>query len=606
MNPGQNKLSPPKRRKWPGRAAALLLAVMLLAALEGVFRLAGYGGFPPLVTEIGTVDGRMLVEVDPLGMQSYFFGAVPGRGSGKRSTFYQPKDTNTFRIVLAGESAILGFPHPKPLTAAHFLEWGIEKLWPGKDVEIINLGTTAVASFPVYDMVRQLASYDPDLVIVYTGNNEFYGSYGVCSTHFAGTHPAMLQFARHLQGLAFVQWMNKRMARDKNGPSEILMERMMASRHVAPDSSLRKKAAHNLSRHIEKMVVLCQKKNIPIIVCTLAANEKDMAPIGSSTMVDDPAPVLALAEYQKAQSLAARGRNSEAAESYVRAVDMDTMPWRPTSLQNNAIRDVAKRHGVTLCDVQASLRKKCAGESIGWEFMDDHVHFSLSGQYEAAMSMIDSIRQLHGAGSDETPTLPNLEEALRELGANMYESYASSHALSEIFSTKFMMANNSESMVMMRNRMAILKAQMDPAIRELFVQAIHNRGTPLAEFYSASGTAAEMLIRAGKIAEAEPLLDFACRSLPVYSKIRRTNAALRYTCRQKLGILDEKDIEAIKVEIKRGQILLEYGVDPSGIAEFAMAKMLALIGDSVESDRYMQSSVKKNPAIHRTWPWRDE
>jgi len=111
------------RRRWPGRITAVLFAGLLLALVEYGLRLVGFGGFPPLVAELGGVDGRLLVEVQPEGTQSYFFGAVPGRGSARTSTFYEPKRAGTIRILMAGESAVLGFPQPRPLSAASFLEW---------------------------------------------------------------------------------------------------------------------------------------------------------------------------------------------------------------------------------------------------------------------------------------------------------------------------------------------------------------------------------------------------------------------------------------------------------------------------------------------------
>lgn len=593
------------RGTWQGRLCGLAFAVILLCVLELFFRIVGFGGLPNLVTEIGDVNGRTLVEVEPRAMQSYFFGSVPGRGSGRKTSFYHPKSPRETRIVLAGESAILGFPQPKPLTAASFLEWGLERAWPGSDVTVINLGTTAVASFPVYDMVRQILPYDPDLVVVYTGNNEFYGSYGVCSTHYAGRHPAFMRVMRTLQALGIVQWLNRQILNTREERTEILMERMMAERRVPADSGLRRRAAENLSYHVKRIIQDCSERGIPVMVCTLAVNEKDMAPIGSDPWDDADDPDTASAHYRAARDLTREGRYAEALFEYRAAVDTDPMPWRATSDLNAALARAAGENGAMLCDVAETFRSLVPGRAIGWELMDDHVHFSLAGQYALALSIIKTLVEYPGALSvreADFRKLPNWEVAARYLGSNVYEQYAAAHAMSEIFNTDFMARSNPGALKMMQARLQKLKAEMEPSIAGKFVEVIHARGGKFAEFHSASGTAAEMLLRAGKIEAAVPLLDFACRSLPEYSKYRRANAAMKYACMKKLGMLTADNEGAIEDEITHGEILLKYGVDPSGITEFALSKLCALIGREDDANRYRMLSAAKDPGLPNVWP----
>ena len=50
--------------------------------------------------------------------------------------------------------------------------------WPEREVEVVNLGITSIASFAVAQVVEDALVLSPDLVVVYTGHNEFYGLYG--------------------------------------------------------------------------------------------------------------------------------------------------------------------------------------------------------------------------------------------------------------------------------------------------------------------------------------------------------------------------------------------------------------------------------------------
>lgn len=592
-------------KKWTSRGLALLFAGLLLVVVEGALRLSGYGGFPPLVREIGEVDGRMLHEIDTQSTQSYFFGAVPGRGSARGSNFFEPKGTNTVRIVLAGESAILGIPQPRPLTAGAFLEWGLEKAWPGKDVEIINLGTTAVASFPVYDLVRQLMPHQPDLLIVYAGNNEFYGSYGVGSSHYAGRHARWMPAARFLQGLAMTQALNDLVMRLRRSsvPDEILMERMMAREHIPADSPLRARAAANLAHHVNKMIDAGEAAGVPVIICTLAANEKDLAPIGSDEQAVDDA---AMAMYRKARELSAAGEHAKALMVYQDALDADSMPWRPTSQQNDALISVARSRSVMLCDVRGFFRQLSPGGAIGWELMDDHVHFSLAGQYALALSLMRTMTEAPGklrVPMEAVRSMPDWKIVAAELGANVYEQFNSDWAMSEIFSAGFMARSNPQAKELMFARMREAAGKMDPSIAEKFAATTTRRRTGPDQYQSASGTAAEMLVKEGNFASAIPLFDFAARSLMEYSRVRRINAAMMYGCLEATGQLDETHRAAMELEIKRGQILLQYGTDPTGITEFALAKICGMLKRETEAADYMTRALAKNPHLSNAWPW---
>src|SRR5947207_860757 len=147
------------------------------------------------------------------------------------------------------ESAIKGFPEPRNLAASAFLADMLKDAWPDRKVEIINLGTTAVASFPVLEILTEALNYTPDLVVVYTGHNEFFGTYGVASRGWAGSKPWMLKANRAMHSLALVQGIEKILP--QGGPQEkkTLMEVMVGQSYTAPHSWSRAAAARNLEHN---------------------------------------------------------------------------------------------------------------------------------------------------------------------------------------------------------------------------------------------------------------------------------------------------------------------------------------------------------------------
>ena len=187
------------------RLLALALPLLLFGMAEGVLRLFGLGGNPPMLQRIGAVEGGDLIIADQGGAASWFFANPHQAGRSELYAFLDPKPTNTVRIFCVGESAMQGFPQPRHLASSAFLQAMIEDAWPTGKVEVINLGTTAIASFPVLGILSEVLEFQPDLVVIYTGNNEFFGTYGVASSGRAGSRPWMLRANRFLHSLALVQ-----------------------------------------------------------------------------------------------------------------------------------------------------------------------------------------------------------------------------------------------------------------------------------------------------------------------------------------------------------------------------------------------------------------
>ena len=79
------------------------------------------------------------------------------------------------RIFCLGESTMAGFPYDFHATAPSFLADRLQQMFPEDTIEVINVGLSAIGSYVILDFLRELAEYSPDLFIVYTGHNEFYG-----------------------------------------------------------------------------------------------------------------------------------------------------------------------------------------------------------------------------------------------------------------------------------------------------------------------------------------------------------------------------------------------------------------------------------------------
>ena len=138
-----------------------------------------------------------------------------------------------------------------------------------------------MASFPAAKFLDQALDYEPDMVVVYSGHNEFYGAYGVASINRAGKFPRMLEMQHRIRGLALIQALSEQLYDGSRRESKTLMEVMVGQENIEPSDWRRDAAANLLYRHVGAMIQSCRERDVPVLVCTLPSNERDLAPIGT-------------------------------------------------------------------------------------------------------------------------------------------------------------------------------------------------------------------------------------------------------------------------------------------------------------------------------------
>lgn len=604
-------------------ALALGLPFLLLLAAEGVLRLFGWGGYPPFLREVGQLpSGGTLCLVEPAASKPYFFANPTRPGYAEQSNFVMPKPADTFRIFLIGESAAKGYPQPRNLSMASFLRAMLSDLHPGKKIEVIDLGTTAVASFPLVYAVRDALRFDPDLFIFYTGNNEFFGAYGTASINAAGPLPPWgLRAMRAFRGLALVQaldgWLH-----GKTDESRTLMEQMIARAVIPSGSPLRAAAARNLGTNLGTMLDDVKAAGVPALVCTTASNEAGLAPLGKDDeegldetgrrelgrrlgegmlalargepsaavaplrAAAEIAPRHARARFLLGQALAGTGDRAGACAAFLEARDLDTMPWRPVSQTEHAIRSAAQSRGVPLCDVAEKFRAASPEGAAGWSLLDDHVHLSLAGQARAARAMVRKLSASDSplaATAQSVEALPPDEDYAERLGRNFYDDYRVNHTLRVLFGVPFMKSSNPEAFARFAGAATAAEARMSPAMleaaREWQTFKPHAGGLrPL------TGMAARVLLRENKPAEALPLYEIAATQVPDFTSWHIEYVYFALACRERInGKLDERDLARASDAIMQGRFLFEHGFSGSGLTERYVGRLHQLRGEWQEA-----------------------
>ena len=87
--------------------------------------------------------------------------------------FSKDKPDDTFRIITVGGSTTFGSGVTNENTWPKILEKKLQSISEGKNIEVINAGIPAAASFIESKLIKEkLIHFKPDLIIIFDGNND--------------------------------------------------------------------------------------------------------------------------------------------------------------------------------------------------------------------------------------------------------------------------------------------------------------------------------------------------------------------------------------------------------------------------------------------------
>ena len=98
------------------------------------------------------------------------------------------KPPGAVRVFVLGSSAAQGDPEPA-FGIARQLEVLLRDQYEGVEIEVVNAAVTAVNSHYVYAAAREALRLEPDVLVVYEGNNEVVGPFGAGTVFTASARP---------------------------------------------------------------------------------------------------------------------------------------------------------------------------------------------------------------------------------------------------------------------------------------------------------------------------------------------------------------------------------------------------------------------------------
>jgi tetratricopeptide (TPR) repeat protein len=415
-----------RSRRWLAISATTVMApALLLVLVEVVLRVCGVG-MPTGVMRPCTDQGRLAF------CDNQFFAAPffpPGMYRTPRPYVIPArKSPGTYRIFVLGESVAWGDPDPT-YGFARYLEVMLRERFPLIKFEVVNASITAINSHVLLPMVEDLAQYQPDLFVIYTGNTEVVGPFGpgTVLTGWDSSLPA-IRARIAFNSTRLGQLAAKASGGGRNNAAEWRGMEMFLDRQVRADSPQMRPVYENFAANLRDIGTVARRSGSQVLISTVATNLKDCAPFASLHRQDirpdelksweglvqgaaaldaagsysdalklylsaaDIDPQYAELQFRIARSQWALGDFAGAKERFVRAQDLDTLRFRADTKLNEVIRTVTGGNpNVSLVDAAAVFAAESAHEVPGSELFYEHVHTNPRGTYLLARAFFRQI-----------------------------------------------------------------------------------------------------------------------------------------------------------------------------------------------------------------------
>ncbi len=538
--------------------ATVLGTACLLGATELALRIAGYG-YSPHFARRSTRGNDIPVWRENRWCTAPYFSPELVRRPVPFSLPI-PKPAGTYRIFVLGSSAAMGDPEPS-FSLARMLTTLLQRAYPHERFEVVNAGITAINSHVVRGIAEDCTALEPDLFVVYEGNNEVIGPFGPSGV-FAPflRSEAAVRTAVWAKGTRTGQALNalgRLIASKRTGPIEWGGMQMFLDQQIPlVDPRLDDVAAH-FQANLLAIARSAHRAGASTLLCTVLTNQRDFAPFMSRHRAGLSAADLARWNGEVTAAIAAErehrfdvaeqhfrraleiddehaelvfrlgrlmlqvGRDAEARSLLGRAQDLDTLRFRTDSRLNNTIRAAAAiAPGATLVDLARDLADESAHGIPGDDLLYEHVHLNFRGTYDAAKRILPFIvtdLKRRGIIRSDPAEILSIDQMRQELGYTTYEQTMIAIELRKRFRAPPFTGQIDDGLRVetwarrvQAGEALLSRPEATDALASIYSAAL--RASP--DDWVIARNAGSMLVARGRPAEAIPLLRHALENIP--------------------------------------------------------------------------------------------
>jgi Flp pilus assembly protein TadD len=392
----------------------ILMAAGVKSLYERTDPAVGFAGYAPLFLKHAQPNGEQIFSTASNKMEWFNMQSFPAK-----------KAKNVTRIFCIGGSTTYGRPYDDRTSFCGWLRRFLPAVDPTRNWEVVNAGGISYASYRAARLMEELADYEPDLFIVYSGHNEFLES---------RTYNKLLKVPKFFRSLAVLasrtrvysllsDLINKR---DAVLPTEVtaLLDHSVGPDDYHRDDVMRDAILDDYQTSLLRMTHISEKAGARMIFVTPASNIGDFSPFKSepsdnlSTINISQVNTLKLAAtkalgegnevraeaivrdalaidgrdpellYLNGQALLALGHIDEARKAFTQSRDEDVCPLRALTPVRKIVTDVARIKNTGFVDFVGIVDEHSPNGIPGSELFLDHVHPTIDGNRLLALSIV--------------------------------------------------------------------------------------------------------------------------------------------------------------------------------------------------------------------------
>ncbi|MFA6457227.1 MAG: hypothetical protein WCW40_10440 [Bacteroidota bacterium] len=398
-----------------------LAFLLLLVSIEFLLRLTAPASEEFKQSLIS--DGIPSYQINRSYLRKYFPANAPILPELKPTVFRKDKTDHTFRIVCLGESSMLGTPFQLNTNIPGYIRKMLRSMYPEKEIEVINLGAAAINTNVILDLTDEVVDLQPDLILIYTGHNEFYGPDGVGASWLQKSFPATIPLKYAFSNLQLVKLFEKYIVGSSvsAAPKEYnLMKQVSQNSTVKLNSDDAGRIFQLFESNLGKLLSTFDDHRIPVIMSDVTSNllfppfaydtsaqlqpyQKEFSSVAGTSAnknTETLANVLRLLQidstnaflnYLAGTILLKDKRLDEAKRYLIRAKDEDLLKFRAPEQINSIVRTVAAVHNIPFISADSVFYADSPSGIPDQNLLYEHLHPNAVGYYTIASLFVKTI-----------------------------------------------------------------------------------------------------------------------------------------------------------------------------------------------------------------------
>ncbi|MFP6588258.1 MAG: hypothetical protein VB814_11460 [Pirellulaceae bacterium] len=411
------------RYAWRFRCAAIGIALLPFLLFEISLRILDIGDVNEALDPFIAINHP--VSLFELNAEQTQYQTVAARKRYfQKVSFPKTKTDDTFRIFCLGGSTVQGRPFAVETSFTSWLQLQLEVADPNRKWEVVNCGGVSYASYRLLPILTEVMNYEPDLVVIYTGHNEFLEDRTYAHLRDPSRWQSISQQAvRNIRTIHLAREMWHKITGDSVSTQKVtlaaevetILDHQAGLKSYQRDRTWQANVIEHFKFNIRKMIAICNSNRVPLYLCNPASNIRDCTPFKSvPTSGLDQATIQSIQQiksdipkqlqsrsvkpiresahrltqldphnaatlYQAGLLLLDNGAGVAARDVLLRAKDEDICPLRILTVMNEFLVSAPSGQALQVIDVQEYFAERSPVQIPGDNLFLDHVHPTIRG-----------------------------------------------------------------------------------------------------------------------------------------------------------------------------------------------------------------------------------